>query len=121
MAITRADVIQVIDLEDSDTATFWIACAQSVFDQNTAMLGLTSGRQSQILVFLAAHFAAIKYHRGSLTREKDGNAEQAYQVKHSDLQGLAETLYGRQAIMLDTTGSLAALAAAPLTAQFRVM
>lgn len=121
MAITRAQLVVVIDLETSDDGAFWIACAESVFTQNTALVSLDSGRQDQIKIFLAAHFAAIKYHRGQITREKDGDAEQAYQVKHTDLQGLAETLYGRQAIMLDTTGSLSALAASPKRAQFRVI
>lgn len=120
MAITRADLVKVIDLPSSDDATFWIAVATSVAGEFVTGT-LPAGRLDQITIFLAAHYAAIKYKGGQLTREKDGEAEQAYQVKHTDLQGLAETLYGRQAITLDTTGSLQALAVSPMTAQFRVV
>lgn len=120
MAITRTDVVKVIDLEPSDDATLWITLATNVAGEHIVGT-LPAGRLDLITIFLAAHFAAIKYHGGDLTREKDGDAEQAYQVKHKDLAGIAETIYGRQAIALDSTGSLSGLAASSLSAQFRVV
>lgn len=120
MAITRTDVVGVIDLEASDDASFWIACADSV--ATNYLSGITDTTLlDQIKVFLAAHFAAIKYHRGMLTRDRQGDAEQAYQVRHEDAQGLGETIYGRQAIALDSSGGLNVLAASPVLARFRVV
>lgn len=120
MAIVRADVVKVIDLPADDDAALWIAMAASVASEYLTA-ALPAGRLDHIQIWLAAHFAAMKYERGSMTREKEGDAEQGYQVKHEDLQGLAETRFGRTAIALDSTGSLAGLATSPVKAQFRVI
>lgn len=120
MAFTRDEIAAVIDLEADDDASLWISLAENVAGEYIVG-SLPTGRLDQIKIFLAAHFAAIKYHRGMLTRDRQGDAEQAYQVRHEDLHGLSETVYGRQAVALDSTGALSALSRAPVHAKFRVV
>jgi len=60
---------------------------------------------TEIEKWLSAHFAAIRYTRTS--SESIGEVSEAYQYK-VDLD-LRCTMYGQQAILLDTTGTLSRL------------
>jgi hypothetical protein len=122
MAITRANVTALIDLDAGDDASVWIGYANIITGEFiVGFSGLSQARQDMISALLAAHFAAMKYERGTITREMQGSSDQSYQVATGAVQGLAETRFGRQAIMMDTTGSLQALASKPMSAEFRVV
>lgn len=120
MSIVDADVKKIIDT-NRDTTTF-IATAQLVVDEELLGKGLTTLRLDQIVLYLAAHFTAITEENGGLHRKRMGESDETYKVPGDKDTGLEFTRFGQQALILDTTGTLAALSANKgLKALFRVI
>lgn len=73
----------------------------------------------KIELYLAAHFAALMDERGGLTRSMQGDASETY----SDIydKGFRSTRFGQQAIVLDQSGTLAAVSANNLKAQISLI
>lgn len=107
MAVTDADVKAIIDTS-RDTSSF-IDTAQLFVDEELASSGLSIDRQDQIVLYLAAHFVCITEEFGGLRRSKLGDADESYRVPDAKEQGFSTTRYGQQAMILDTTGTLATL------------
>ena len=82
---------------------------------------MTSQRLDAIELNLAAHFAIITYERGGLTSTMVGASQDKYQLISDKMYGIASTRFGRAALSLDTSGTLAQLAAPPLRARFNVI
>lgn len=101
--VSDADVKTILDT-DIDTTPF-INMAAVIVDEDLASSGLSETRLTEIERCLAAHFACSLDPR--LTSEKIGDANNAYQTAKG--QGLHMTAYGEQALMLDSTGTLANL------------
>ena len=80
---------------------------------NTAIL-------EKIELYLAAHFTALTEERGGLVESGLGIE---VNERYSDIYeaGLKSTRFGQQAMMLDSTGTLANLGANKLRARFRVV
>jgi hypothetical protein len=91
----------VIDIDSSitDLSPFINAAASVVEAQCT---GLTVATQTIVETWLSAHFVAIRDMRAA--SESAGPVSQSFQFR-VDL-GLNATMYGQQAMMLDTSGGL---------------
>jgi len=101
--VTEAEVAAVIDLRSNTVATPFITTAEALVEEvNLEGKGLSQAILKQIIIWLAAHFAAHLEQR--FASETTGDARSAYQYK-VDL-GLNDTMYGQQAMLLDITGTL---------------
>ena len=100
-----------------------IETAHILVDEQLLGKGLSAPMLRQIELYLAAHFASIMYTDGTLATQEVGEARERYHNIYK--QGLQSTRYGQQAILLDTTGTLADLSAATesprLRAEFQVV
>jgi hypothetical protein len=109
---------------DADLAIF-IDTANLIVTENLANTNpvLSVERKFRISLYLAAHFAAIAYERGQLTRKRLGEADESYGTPTQAMSvGLGSTRFGMQALALDTTGTLASLSASGgLKAEFEVV
>jgi hypothetical protein len=117
--VTGAEVKQIYPT-NSDVSPF-IDVAHVLVTEELAASGLSDSRKAQIEKYLAAHFALVTLERGGLSRQKIGDAEDYYQIWNNREQSLSATRFGQQALILDTTGTLASLGTNKLTAQFRVV
>lgn len=69
----------------------------------------SDARLVQIELYLAGHFAVVSDREGPLASEALGDAVERYHNIY--FAGLRSTRFGQQAILLDTSGVLAAMAA----------
>ena len=79
--------------------------AQKVIDQHLSSV-TDQSLLDEIHRFLGAHFAVLNEERGELASQEAGAVREEYERPRKNL-GLAETRYGRMAIVLDPTGTLA--------------
>jgi len=115
--VTDSEVKAVIDTE-RDTTPF-INAAHLIVTEDLANSGHSNDRLKQIELYLAAHFVCVTEESGGLTSSKVGQASETYGGKFT--QGFNLTRYGQQAVVLDTTGALAALAEPTKKAEFSVI
>jgi hypothetical protein len=121
MAINEANVRILAGLEDDAVVTLFVTNAQLILDEDLADKGLSEARLDMIGEYLAAHFAYISHadHAG-LKSKKMGDASETYFTPGD--AAFSGTIYGMQAIALDTSGTLAAaIAGKGLKAEFRVV
>src|SRR3972149_6681693 len=86
-----------------------IETATLLVDEELATAGLSDARLTQIELYLAAHFLAITAREGPLAGETLGEASERDHNIYA--AGLRSTRFGQQAVLLDTSGVLAAIAA----------
>ncbi len=110
--------VKVLIDTNRDTSPF-IDDANLIVNENLVGKGFSDERLKLIEKYLAAHLVALTEERGGLTRYKNGDSSEEYQLVKGS--GIAQTRYGQQAIMLDTTGTLQNLSRAGGTAEFRVV
>ena len=104
--INDDEVRAIIDLDDSITdLTSFIATANSLVTEKCLSSGYSAARLKLIELWLAAHFCAIRDLRSS--SEGGDGVNQSFQFKIG--LNLANTMYGQQAMLLDTAGSLSSL------------
>lgn len=115
MSVTTADV-QKIYPTTSDLSGF-LATAQLIVTEQLSNLtpALSSAMLDQITIYLTAHFAVIGLDKGGLRREKLGDSDESYRVPGDNDIGFRSTMYGQQAMLLDTSGTLAAMGAKAAT------
>jgi len=102
--VTEAEVREVApELDAALTLTPFITTAESVITAHCS--GLTITQRAVVDRWLSAHFAFIA--TGRAANEKADVVGQGYQYKVGLY--LENTMYGQQAMLLDTTGGLAAL------------
>lgn len=120
----RATVQQVRELielnaEDSAIRNNYLVTANAYVDQYLLDLSLSSTMLTQIELYLAAHFAALVEEKGGLVQESMGASAGSVSDHYS--AGLGATRFGQQAMILDSTGTLAGLGAARIKAVFRIV
>lgn len=71
--------------------------------------------------YMVAHYLAVAYDNGGVTRKRVGTSEEEYRTLSTDATGLASTIFGQQAQALDIKGVLVKMAANPVRAEFRVI
>lgn len=116
--------VQVLVGDSSLDASSFIETATIFVDANLLDQGLTTDQLAQIELYLAGHFAMVTATEGPLAAQTLGEGSERYHNIYA--AGLKATRFGQQAILLDTSGVLANLAAraeAPnkYTAQFQVI
>ena len=104
---TAEDVRQVIEVDTESTPdlTPFILVANELVTEHCVGAGLTDARLKLIETWLAAHFYEARMELA--TSESVGGASKSYQ-RPSELF-LHQTKHGQTALMLDTSGNLAAL------------
>ena len=104
--INAAQVREIIStsLPDGQINAF-INTAHRLVDERLGNAGLSAGMLSEIELWLAAHFLSMRDPRKK--QVKVGEAQVTFQGESG--QGLAATSYGQQAMLLDTSGTLAAM------------
>ncbi len=81
--------------------------------------GHTAPMLQKIELYLAAHFVALTEEQGGITRSKLGDADESFANVYEG--GLKSTRFGLQALALDSSGILNAVANTMLKAEFRVV
>lgn len=102
---TAAQVATIIEVDDTIDLDAFIDTAHELVEELCTDSGYTTTRLELIERWLSAHFYAIRDARIKL--ERAGPVAAHYQ--HELGLNLADTMYGQQAMLIDTAGSLAAL------------
>jgi len=105
--VTTAEVEAIISIDSNVIAdlTPFIDAAHLIVSEelDDSSLGLSDARKKEIERWLSAHFAAISDMRSA----EEGVREAATQLfQHKVDLGLNVTMYGQQAQLLDTSGTL---------------
>jgi hypothetical protein len=101
--VTDSEVKEIIETT-IDTTPF-IQTATLIVDEDIAPQGLSTARLREIELYLAAHFTTLRERQ--LKREEFGDSENEYLGEvGTDLDA---SIYGQQAKVLDTSGTLAKL------------
>jgi hypothetical protein len=108
MARVTADEVKAIasdDLPSDAVLSVFIDIATAMVDDRLAEKSLTDTVLKILEMYLSAHFAVLKYKYNISSKIGPSSDSFANQV---DL-GLNQTVYGQQAVVLDSSGTLAAL------------
>lgn len=105
--VTHDELKAIIDT-DADDNSLDAAIATAIVTASSLEDKLTKVRLFEVIRWLSAHFLAMKEERGALRQSETGSSEERYGGTMT--QGLNLTRYGQQAILIDTTGILAAMA-----------
>lgn len=100
---TEVKVIIQTSLDDSNVEEF-INLANLIVTEDLASLGMSDGRLTEIEKWLSAHFVSMR-EKGAREKEKVGQSSSEY--KGTLGQNLAFTRYGQQAMIIDSSGTLA--------------
>lgn len=109
MAITEADVKKIYPT-DSDLSGY-LRTANLVVTSQLSDKGLDSSIQDEIAIYLTAHFATIGLDKGGLRRQRLGDGDESYKTPGDKDLGFKSTLFGQQAMLLDSSGTLASMGA----------
>lgn len=109
--VTEAEVRAIITTNLTDLSSF-ITSANELTSTELSGKGLSTSRLKDIEKWLAAHFVAINDDKLRTVEEEVGESRRrtGENVRGVIGQGLLLTRFGQQAIVLDSTGTLAALA-----------
>lgn len=128
MSLNSVDELRQIlevpgDVEDTSLEGF-LADANLIITEDLAGKGLSAARLKTIEKYVAAHFSLMLTERGGLTSSRQGDSQDNYTsmsaLGNKAIAGFQLTRYGQQAILLDTSGTLAALSRGPsLKAQLK--
>lgn len=102
---TAESVAFIIELDEDIDLTSFILTANELVTEVCVPLGYSDTRLELIERWLSAHFYAIRDMR--VSQEQAGPVSASYQHKVGLM--LANTMYGQQAMLLDTQGGLASL------------
>ncbi len=103
--ITQDEVKVIIDTDLTDLTPF-IAAAHIIVSEDLKNKGFTNRRLTEIERWLAAHFVAMREDGARLTGKEVGDAQYTFGGELGE--DLKFTRYGQQALVLDTSGTLAA-------------
>lgn len=120
MAVTAEDV-KAIYPTSLDVDPF-LEIAQNLADELLSDKGLSEKAMDSIVIYLTAHLLALTEENGGLRRQKMGDSDESYRVPGDKAMGFAQTRFGQMAMILDTTGTLAATSAnSGLKAKFEIV
>lgn len=113
------------DITDPQLQSF-LDDANMVVTEQLHGKGLSDARLKSIEKWLAAHFSLTLTERGGLSSSSVNLSKETYtdmvpRIGQNAPEGYLVTRYGKQAIALDTTGTLLAASKTLLPAQFRVL
>lgn len=102
--VTEAEVYGIIEVDSDVDLDPFIRVAHLIVDEQLSGKGMSDDRLKEIERWLSAHFVAIRDMR--IANETAG-VSNAFQYNLG--LNFQVTMYGQQAMMLDTSGTLAAL------------
>lgn len=105
---TQSDVDDIIEVEDGDDLTVFIAAGDRLIDEVIGTDITDTDHLKQISTWLGAHFYVMLRPEKSLQGVSLGKGAVNPQFKGKVDLGLDYTRYGQMAMQLDTTGKLAA-------------
>lgn len=108
--VTQAEVKAIAGLAETAAQAIVEAINVSATLVSENLSGLSEATLRSIELFLAAHFATLAWEKGPLAAMRVGEAQERYHDIYKG--GLSATRFGQQALLLDTTGKLAAISAA---------
>jgi hypothetical protein len=113
VAVVIADVLAMIPEYDVTKDYSWAlsdanALMSAAFAANPS---IPTAQQDLVIKYLAAHFVLLEVERGGLVRNRVGDADVSYTGDRA-VTGFMLTRYGQQAVMFDTTRTLAKLSQA---------
>ena len=122
--VARVEATQVKELvmtakSDEVIDTNFVKTANHLVDTHLLGKGLNDETLRQIELYLAAHFLTVAEEGGAIMRDAYGDASTLYANVYS--AGLSMTRFGQQAMLFDTSGTLAKLTTNKLRAEFRVV
>jgi hypothetical protein len=107
--VTESQVRSVAGEPSSVDASSAISVANLIVDEELYDTTLSNDRLTMIELYLSAHFLVLTTREGPMAAQALGDATERY---HNIYQaGLMSTRFGQQAVLLDSTGTLAAIAA----------
>jgi len=107
MAVVDAQVKAIIDTSRDTTA--FISNATVFATEELVGKGLSNARFDLVILYLSAHFVCLTEEMGGIRRSRMGESDESYKTPGDKDTGLKSTRYGQTAMMLDTSGTLAAL------------
>ena len=96
-------------IETSLDTTLFSGIAASFISENLASKGFTDARLHQITLYFAAHLVCLSEERGGLRRSRTGESDESYKAPGDKDTGLKSTRFGQMCLILDTSGTLAAI------------
>lgn len=109
MTVTVDDVKTIYPTQADLTG--YLATAQTLVSEQLSGKGLTDATLDQITIYLTAHFAVIGLEHGGMRAKRMGEASESYKTPGDKDLGLKATLFGQQALLFDTSGTLSAIGA----------
>lgn len=113
MTVTVNDVKTVYPT--TEDLSGYLRTATLIVSEELSNKGLTTARLDEITIYLTAHFATIGLDQGGLRRKRMGESDESYKTPGDKDLGLKSTLFGQQAILLDTSGTLAVVGSSAQT------
>jgi hypothetical protein len=127
--VTESDLQEILPAGGSQNLAPFIVTADAIVDDIVTAAALASAtisneRAGLVSLYLSAHFAVLSYEDGALASSTVGDASEKYHNVYGE--GLKNTRFGQQAMLLDPTGYLARMSAMAenpqvRTAEFRVV
>ena len=106
MAVTTDEILEIIETEKTNISVF-LTTAQLLVDEELILSNLSSSRLDLITKYLAAHFIYISDKDQQISGENFGSY--SYSTTKNLGQNLSSSLFGQQAILLDSTNTLKSL------------
>lgn len=124
---TRVDEIElrrVLKAQDTDDLSVFLRSANVLVTDLLGTSSLSGDVLALIELYMAAHLYTVTEERGALAAETVGDAVERYHNVYK--AGFSSTRFGQQAMVLDSTGTLAresakADKAAVKSAEFRIV
>lgn len=125
LPVTVEDLKKLIPSVSNDAADIFISSADAIVQEKLIPTFYAPETTYLIELYLAAYFATAGGSAGSgfsgaMSMRKVGNSEERFADAAQALYGIANNQWGQMAMLLDTQGILADMAAKPLKAQFKV-
>jgi hypothetical protein len=111
-ALVTTDEVKAIYTTTRTDLSAFIDMADNLVTEQLASQGLSDTRLKNIELWLSAHFASVSDGNAEIIEERAGNSDVRYTdftQGSSSVEGLLMTTYGRQAVALDTSGTLSNL------------
>ncbi len=117
----NSDLDVLMDVVEAQDWTPFITTANLIVSEELSGLGHSSDRLTQIEIYLAAHFATLSKNGGGIVRETIGQSATTYRTPSEKLLGFNATVFGQQALALESTGKLLNIGTGTLKAEFYVV
>lgn len=119
--VTAHEVIELLptSLADRVVKGNMITTASNYVDVHLASAGHSATTLKHIEMYLAAHCVAITEEKGGIVSDEFGDSKVEFAEVYGE--GFNSTRFGQMAIILDTSGTLAAKSTTKPKAQFRVI